>query len=214
MPDHLRSNEVLYDNILNEDIQAIFFPFHLIQLFFLLPRCRISQNFLTFNSTIVEILSSLGLIIPCAIYAHKIKEKEAKKEWKRLLKIYKMIIETYDIYKKIFQVSVFSNWNIDEILMSLFIAKNIVINCFISFSCQGFYITVNKAILACIAVMVDRKNFDVKQICKNILRLNEVAFSKMEACRLFAIDSKLPLALLSSAVYYIIVEVQFAMLDK
>lgn len=65
MTNQLRSNEVLYDNILDDDIQAMFFPFHSMQLLFLLPRYRIYNNFITFNSISVIILSSLGFIIPC-----------------------------------------------------------------------------------------------------------------------------------------------------
>lgn len=65
MTNQLRNNEVLYDNILDVDIQAMFFPFHSIQLLFLLPRYRVYNNFITFNSISVNILSSLGFIIPC-----------------------------------------------------------------------------------------------------------------------------------------------------
>lgn len=65
MTNQLRCSEVLCDNILDEDIKAMFFPFHSMQLLFLLPRYRIYNNFITFNSISVIILSSLGFIIPC-----------------------------------------------------------------------------------------------------------------------------------------------------
>lgn len=68
MANNLRCNEVLYDNILDENTQGMFLPFHLIQIMFLLPRYRIYKNFVTYNSTTINILSSLGCILPCGIF--------------------------------------------------------------------------------------------------------------------------------------------------
>nr|XP_026496005.1 uncharacterized protein LOC113400558 [Vanessa tameamea] len=161
------------------------------------------------------------------IETSKLKEDSAKQEWLRLFQIYKKILDTYDIYKKTFQVYtihhslktfliamfyaefilimesqyggryVLTSWEIDRVLLLTIVVKDIMIIFFVSISCQVFYSTVNKARLACIKVINENKSDGAKETCKNVLRLSDVAFGKLQAGRIFVIDAKFPLLLLT-----------------
>lgn len=54
-----QSNEILFDNYLDIEIQRIFFPLNFIQWLYLLPKYRIYKNFITFNRPIVNVTSTV-----------------------------------------------------------------------------------------------------------------------------------------------------------
>ncbi|CAH2266271.1 jg17826 [Pararge aegeria aegeria] len=50
-----------------------------------------------------------------------------------------------------------------------------------------------------------------RQTCKNILRLNKVAFERMQACRVYVVDAAMPLRFISLVLNYVAVIIQIAL---
>ncbi|CAH0714603.1 unnamed protein product, partial [Brenthis ino] len=160
-----------------------------------------------------------------------------KQEWKRLYNIYRIILKTYAIYHKLFQVLILYfgivsfitslinvqfwielenlNWesykkNVFKISISMLAIKDVLINCAISFACQKFYTTLRKVETACVETLNCTNESAARETCKNVLRYNAVAFHKIQACRLYEVDAILPIRLMMSIVSYAVVLIQFA----
>lgn len=57
------SRNDLFDNFLDREVQKMFFPLNITQWLFLLPKYRIYKNFITFNNSKTEALSSTIVIV-------------------------------------------------------------------------------------------------------------------------------------------------------
>ena len=53
-----------------------------------------------------------------------------------------------------------------------------------------------------------------RKTCKNVIRFNNVAFQKIQACCFYEVDALLPITMIRSALSYAVVVIQFALVKK
>nr|XP_026484043.1 uncharacterized protein LOC113392041 [Vanessa tameamea] len=104
------------------------------------------------------------------------------------------------------------NKDFQKTLLCAWILKDFIVILVLSFVCQAFYTAIGDAEAYCLHLLAFNKNPDVKRFCKNILRLNQVAFRKMHAYGLYLLDPKLLLSIITSVTAYAVVIIQFELI--
>ncbi|KAF9412174.1 hypothetical protein HW555_009247 [Spodoptera exigua] len=105
--------------------------------------------------------------------------------------------------------------SVSLVLSVVWLSKDVMLVMIQSMQCEKFYITIEKAETACIQRLKNKHYLDVvfvsdceRNLCKDMVQLNRVSFSKMSACGLFYIDGTLPLQLMGILTNYIVVILQ------
>ncbi|CAD0249732.1 unnamed protein product [Spodoptera exigua] len=99
--------------------------------------------------------------------------------------------------------------SVSLVLSVVWLSKDVMLVMIQSMQCEKFYITIEKAETACIQRLKNKHYLDCERnLCKDVVQLNRVSFSKMSACGLFYIDGTLPLQLMGILTNYIVVILQ------
>ncbi|KAF9800093.1 hypothetical protein SFRURICE_016970 [Spodoptera frugiperda] len=139
----------------------------------------------------------------------------------KLLKTYDNIIKSYDMFKKVFQISVLfytmdsfgrtvlytkiilniNEYDVDDmvlfssILSFIWFAKNFIMLTIYNVQCEQFYMKVEEAQSASIQ-FDDRLNSESEKFFRRRILQRNCTFTKMTACGLFYVDAMLPIRFL------------------
>nr|XP_026497745.1 uncharacterized protein LOC113401885 [Vanessa tameamea] len=174
----IKKNE---NNFIDQRFQAALFPLNLFQNVFFQSNYTIKNNF---------------VYRPKDMY------------FKKMFDLYITIMESFDLFKMIFQVP------FTGILLELYVLgwmfKNIYLLSLCIKECENFYEYVIEAEIQCMLYFENKDCEGMKRLYKNIRRLNRTKFSKMTAFRIFTVDAALPLRYVDLFAVYTIVILQFA----
>ncbi|KAL0861743.1 hypothetical protein ABMA27_009219 [Loxostege sticticalis] len=127
-------------------------------------------------------------------------------DWKRLMKVYHNLSDAFLSYKKVFSMTEHLMANI---LTTLWSAKSIFLIWLLSKECEKFYISLKELDVKCMVVLSQEATSEIqKRICKNVIRLNCVSFSRFTAFSLFTIDASLPVDFTHQVFSYLIIVLQ------
>ncbi|XP_063897725.1 uncharacterized protein LOC135118783 [Helicoverpa armigera] len=118
----------------------------------------------------------------------------------KIFQVYVDLLECYNILKKCFQQFLSNSYN----LTNAFFLVSFDINAVLAI--RSLNLLEDKISLWNVNM------YEVRRLCKNVLRLHRASFSKIRACGLFYVDAALQLALMSLLTNYVVVLLQFAFL--
>ncbi|KAH9644383.1 hypothetical protein HF086_006411 [Spodoptera exigua] len=124
--------------------------------------------------------------------------------YKKLFKSYAKIMKSYDLFKKVFQISM------SLILSYIWFVKNFVILTVCNIQCERFYIKVEDAQSVSLQLWTNSNCCKSQKFFGKKVFQRHRTFSKMTVCGLFHVDVMLPIRLLlltTSYILYYIVEV-------
>ncbi|XP_050552111.1 uncharacterized protein LOC126911090 [Spodoptera frugiperda] len=99
--------------------------------------------------------------------------------------------------------------SVTVVLAVVWLSKNIFVLVMHSVLGEKFYITIEEAETACIQRLKNRNYFEYEGVlCKEVVQLNRVSFSKLDAFGLFHIDGTLPLHFAGIVTNYIVLILQ------
>ncbi|KAF9799857.1 hypothetical protein SFRURICE_017091 [Spodoptera frugiperda] len=142
-----------------------------------------------------------------------------------MFQAFKHILESYEMYKSSFQLMILFNIihffchiliyveiTVEGLTSWLF--KILMTHVFLSCYFETFYTAMYKTQDVCAIILNSDCTDAERRLCKNIQRLYEVEFDKMNVCRIVRINASLPLDLIELTTNYTIALLQFALLQQ
>ncbi|XP_050356414.1 uncharacterized protein LOC126777448 [Nymphalis io] len=199
-------NKNYRNNFIDEKLQAALLPLNLFQNIFFQSKYTIKNNFVYPKSYMYNIVSFIFIVL--LLYCHFFHMRIEDVYFKRMFENYINIIESFDLFKIIFQVP--STGILLEIYVLGWMVKNLLLLSLCVKECEDFYTNVIEAEVQCMLHSENNECEGMKTLYKNVRRLNRAKYSKMTACRIFTVDAVLPLRCIDIFAVYTIVLLQFA----